>query len=1199
MNVRITTGATEPISVYAVNTAGNPITGLTDLYVRIRRVSDGFFLDWTGYTFKSTGWTTLNKSLTEISATNAPGLYEVTGGLPTASITNPTANDDYQVIPVQTPGTNARLPSPAVIQVGKWVDNVDATISSRATVAGVWDELLSGHVVVGSAGATLAGIGTGTLTPGQVAGAVWDALRSGYTVAGSFGESVRLTAAGLATDAANEIRDAILSDSTPFAGASIAAIKAKTDNLPADPADESNQLAQHAATQAAIAALNDLSQADVQSAMTAQGYTTTRAGYLDRLDATITSRAAPGDAMDLVTNALDAAALAADAVTEIQSAILSDATPFQGARVDAAVSSRATQAQILSDATPFAGASIAGIKARTDNLPSDPADESNQLAQHTATQAAIAALQDLSIADVQTALTNQGYTPTRAGYLDNLDAAITTRATNAGAADAVWDELLSGHAVVGSAGKQLADLGAGGGSITPAQVTAAVWDASRGAHTVVGSFGESVALTNGGLATTAVNEIRDSIISDATPFPGARIDAAISTRATPGAAMDLIAGAVDANALDFTAAEEIANYVWEEPLADHSGVAGSTAQFLARLDATVTSRAAPGAAMALTANAVDSTSLATSAAQEIADSVWDEARGGHIGVGSTGEALSYLDAAITSRAAPGAQMALTPAALAATADAVLDETLAGHVTPGTTGEAVARLDVAVSTRAAPGAAMTLAANAVDSAAIAATGAAEIADAVWDEVLSGHTGVGSAGAAAARVDVAVSSRAAPGDAMDLITDAVDANALAASAAGEIADAVWEEPIADHSGTVGSTAEALNAAGGGVTPAQVADAVWDELLAGHVVAGSAGEAAARLDAAVTTRAAPGDAMTLTAPAVAGIADGVWDESLAGHVVAGSAGATLGRVDEPITTARTTIQGSGGRNLTELAGSGFVALTDSLEQIRDAVAAVANTVRFRASIPELIRPEVGTRTYKIAVTLEDTDGHPEDPDANTINVHAQTESGASLDANLSATTMTRLAVGVYEVTYSVASTHPDAQVRFAFTYAEAAVAFTKLETRTILDGSVAVYPTTEEIADAVWDELTAGHVVVGSTGVALARVDVPVSSRATVAEVWEEPLAPHLGVGNAATALDNAGGAGPVTPPAIAVAVWDELSSAHTTPGTVGAQVQKIDVAATEDPATAAPGSLLDRLCNKDGSQTYDQATDSLEAVRDRIG
>jgi len=39
--------------------------------------------------------------------------------------------------------------------------------------------------------------------------------------------------------------------------------------------------------------------------------------------------------------------------------------------------------------------------------------------------AAIAALNDLSIADVQTAMTNQGYTAVRAILLDNLDAAVS------------------------------------------------------------------------------------------------------------------------------------------------------------------------------------------------------------------------------------------------------------------------------------------------------------------------------------------------------------------------------------------------------------------------------------------------------------------------------------------------------------------------------------------------------------------------------------------------------------------------------------------------------------------------------------------------------------------------------------------------------------------------------------------------------
>jgi hypothetical protein len=94
----------------------------------------------------------------------------------------------------------------------------------------------------------------------------------------------------------------------------------------------------------------------------------------------------------------------------------------------------------------------------------------------------------------------------------------------------------------------------------------------------------------------------------------------------------------------------------------------------------------------------------------------------------------------------------------------------------------------------------------------------------------------------------------GDATDAINAAADAaladydgptkaeldSGLAAlndPTAAAIADAVWEEAIGDHSGTGGSTAEAL---AGATAPsaADVADAVWDEALSGHEGAGSAG-------------------------------------------------------------------------------------------------------------------------------------------------------------------------------------------------------------------------------------------------------------------------------------------------------------------------------------------------------------------------
>ena len=60
---------------------------------------------------------------------------------------------------------------------------------------------------------------------------------------------------------------------------------------------------------------------------------------------------------------------------------------------------------------------------------------------------------------------------------------------------------------------------------------------------------------------------------------------------------------------------------------------------------------------------------------------------------------------------------------------------------------------------------------------------------------------------------------------------------------MADAVWEEALGDRSGTSGSTAEALDASGGGVTAGEIADAVWEEALGDHSgTSGSTAEALA---------------------------------------------------------------------------------------------------------------------------------------------------------------------------------------------------------------------------------------------------------------------------------------------------------------------------------------------------------------------
>lgn len=92
-----------------------------------------------------------------------------------------------------------------------------------------------------------------------------------------------------------------------------------------------------------------------------------------RVDASVGAMAADTvTAAAIATNAIDADALAANAVTEIQSAILSDATPFAGASIDAAVSSRATPAQVNAEVVDALSvdtyAELAGVPGATSTI---------------------------------------------------------------------------------------------------------------------------------------------------------------------------------------------------------------------------------------------------------------------------------------------------------------------------------------------------------------------------------------------------------------------------------------------------------------------------------------------------------------------------------------------------------------------------------------------------------------------------------------------------------------------------------------------------------------------------------------------------------------------------------------------------------------------------------------------------------------
>jgi hypothetical protein len=173
-------------------------------------------------------------------------------------------------------------------------------------------------------------------------------------------------------------------------------------------------------------------------------------------------------------------------------------------------------------------------------------------------------------------------------------------------------------------------------------------------------------------------------------------------------------------------------------------------------------------------------------------------------------------------------------------------------------------------------------------------AAENADAVCDEALSGHATSGTVGKALA-------DTISDATAIKAVTDALpDAGALSSLAtassvaalptATDVAGAVWDVTASEHDAT-GSTGKALTNAGAAGTPpsaSEIAGAVWDEDLSGHTTDGTAGDTL-------------GNVATGTPPSAAAIADAVLDEALSGHASAG----TLGKAISDTATAASAIQ------------------------------------------------------------------------------------------------------------------------------------------------------------------------------------------------------------------------------------------------------------------------------------------------------
>ena len=126
------TGAIEVIFVGPiVNTSSVALTGLTTIKTAVVRASDRKFLDWSTLAFTTTPVTPYF-ALTELDATNAPGVYYV--AIDTSTFVGATAKDKYfAYVSQQGASTAANALQLGEFRIGEIVDNVENNLAISAT----------------------------------------------------------------------------------------------------------------------------------------------------------------------------------------------------------------------------------------------------------------------------------------------------------------------------------------------------------------------------------------------------------------------------------------------------------------------------------------------------------------------------------------------------------------------------------------------------------------------------------------------------------------------------------------------------------------------------------------------------------------------------------------------------------------------------------------------------------------------------------------------------------------------------------------------------------------------------------------------------------------------------------------------------------------------------------------------------------
>ena len=535
----------------------------------------------------------------------------------------------------------------------------------------------------------------------------------------------------------------------------------------------------------------------------------------------------------------------------------------------------------------------------------------------------------------------------------------------------------------------------GSGSVSAAAIADAVWDEIASGHTVSGSFGEYLTNVNTRIPSALFNGITSMadwlglIAGSATDLTTLAEIQATTAGASYDNTTDSLQSVRDRGdsawvTATTASAAAIADAVWDELQSGHvaSGSFGESIQNLTtRIPSTLFTGVTSMADWlgALAGKSADATTLAeinatTAGAtySNVTDSLEankDNATTEFTAIkGATFSTSTDSLEAIRDRG-DGSWITATPPTTAAIADAVWDEAASGHVTSGTFGAYVGNLNSRITSTLFSGITSlskwlgALAGKTSDAATLTeiqattagatfdnttdslqavrdqgdgswTTGtpvsAATIADAVWDELQSGHTLAGSYGEAINNIEGRIPSTLFTG-----ITSMAD---WLGAIAGKATDATTLTEInattagATYNNTTDSN-EAIRDRGDGSwitatppTTASIADAVWDEAASGHTTAGTFGEYAGNLNTRITSTLFTG--ITSMADWFGIIAGKTADATTLAEINATTAGATYNN----LTDALEAVLDTSTTEFTAIKGATFNTATDSLEAIRN---------------------------------------------------------------------------------------------------------------------------------------------------------------------------------------------------------------------------------------------------------------------------